>query len=415
MSSPLTWKRTPILSDVSYSNDRDSDDNNDSDADEEAVDPTIPESDFVPCDSLKLPRNETELRIAAAIVRLPRHDYSVRLVHSVSELACYAMLDEETGDDESANICGLFQPIATSVSFHCYTCYSTLTVLQILLTMDPKVLKTLVTGNIFADESLSDSLRTLKENTANTPCIYVRGLVNREGLAPSALEWDPVLSTLLDYVSGEDHTHDTVCKIDSQFRGSETSVERSREGFRSYINGKKVRVQQVITFCLALRTRLRAIKPEDRHLPMKKPHYYVRYTSDFSSREKAHIEGSTSWLQHLVRSAFAIHHEGFNFKQTPVVFMWRADQVKVAEILVTTITDSKYQTGGGFCVCPAGISTPLPQSVNERELWEAAEKWRDDNTNYHSNKEAELTYFKEQRELPDQGRLGPNRGPYEPR
>ena len=136
----------------------------------------------------------------------------------MADLACYATMELEEGDDENPKIDKTFGVTAISVSFRCCKNYSKLTALQILLTMDTKVLKTFVTGNIFANEGLSDSLHTLRENTVNTPCIYVRGLVNREGLAPSALEWEPVLVALLDYVSGGDHTHDMVCKIDSHFQ-----------------------------------------------------------------------------------------------------------------------------------------------------------------------------------------------------
>ena len=78
----------------------------------------------------------------------------------------------------------------------------------------------------------------------------------------------------------------------------------------------------MITFCLALKKRLSVIKQEDRQLPMSKPHYYVGYTSDGKLREKAHLEGSTTWLQHLIHTFYGEKksHSSHDFASVRILY-----------------------------------------------------------------------------------------------
>ena len=71
-----------------------------------------------------MPRNQAELSIAAAIVRMPRYDFGVQLAYSVADLACYATMDLEEGDDENPKIDKTFGVTAISVSFRCCKNYS---------------------------------------------------------------------------------------------------------------------------------------------------------------------------------------------------------------------------------------------------------------------------------------------------
>ena len=55
---------------------------------------------------------------------MPRYDFGVQLAYSVADLACYATMDLEEGDDENPKIDKTFGVTAISVSFRCCKNYS---------------------------------------------------------------------------------------------------------------------------------------------------------------------------------------------------------------------------------------------------------------------------------------------------
>ncbi|KAF1929893.1 uncharacterized protein M421DRAFT_4318 [Didymella exigua CBS 183.55] len=68
---------------------------------------------------------------------------------------------------------------------------------------------------------------------------------------------------------------------------------------------------------------------------------YSDYTKKSQTRCRSHDKGeSSSWLQQLVLAAFKSKIE-----------------IDIAESVLTLITDSAYQTGGGFDLVPEGIRT----------------------------------------------------------
>ena len=124
-------ERSSTHSDGSYIDDYENDASNGSDSIADCVEDAHAKgevSEFSPesvaCESLVLPRNQAELSIAAAIVRMPRYDFGVQLAYSVADLACYATMDLEEGDDENPYIDKTFGVTAISVSFRCCKNYS---------------------------------------------------------------------------------------------------------------------------------------------------------------------------------------------------------------------------------------------------------------------------------------------------
>ena len=186
------------------------------------------------------------------------------------------------------------------------------------------------------------------------------------------------MKALRAYVSGAEGSFKLVSAMDSQYKAYAPTDFCARDGVRHYINGDATRLGRLITFCFALEGRLNTLRPDqDADKPMLRPRMYVGYNEKPEKRSRQHEKKSTSWLQHLVDSAFQVTHpEGrFALVQHTIVHRFSLHQLQVAEIVFTAITDSKYVTSGGLCVCDSGGSTPEPpEAKTDRDgFWMSAE------------------------------------------
>ena len=117
---------------------------------------------------------------------------------------------------------------------------------------------------------------------------------------------------------------------------------------------------------------------------IKTPQMYIEYTKDPAKRRKQHENGdSSSWLQQLVLAVFKAEFpdNGFHFVHRVICYMALQWEVGLAEAFLAVLTDSYYQTGGGFNVVPGGIQVTSAKfqklKDDERQaIWNARAHWR---------------------------------------
>jgi hypothetical protein len=210
------------------------------------------------------------------------------------------------------------------------------------------------------------------------PCIYLRQLVDAQGLSPEAHILRSVARRLREYVSGDPEFHETNAKIDSMTRGKSTPNCISR-GLHHHLKGVQERVKQTLTFASALDQYVDTVAPADStpyNAPIPHPLSYIGFAVNQEEREKAHkTHSSTNWISALVDDILKFEYKGvFGFKTFPICYLASYNECRIGEELFTRICSGYWYTGRGFNIAPAGISVKSA-NLDDISYGEATRMW----------------------------------------
>jgi hypothetical protein len=132
---------------------------------------------------------------------------------------------------------------------------------------------------------------------------------------------------------------------------------------------------------------------EERSLPMQHPLHYIGYTRSFSSHG---AEQSSSWFMLLVQAACRVELGECDggiwiLDQHLVGWCARPMEIKVPELFITLIANALHETGGGFGIRPAGMTSLglETQSATDFEaMWNECIAFREQCTPYYANLDA---------------------------
>lgn len=257
--------------------------------------------------------------------------------------------------------------------------------IEMLASIPKQILYHLVAGNleqaISNEQDVAELFATGSEwlepsAEEDTPLVYARILVDEHSQMPTSAQYTTVIARLRAYISGTPQSFDGAAELDTDNRHQATREDIRRGDYR-WLAGQTKRVQVVETFCMALQIRIK----DD---TIKTPQMYIGYTKDTEERREQHDKGdSSSWLQQLVLAAFKAEFpdNGFRLIDREICYMAFEWEVGLAEAFLTVLTDSYYQTGGGFNVVPGGIQVTSAKFQklrdNERQaIWKERADWR---------------------------------------
>jgi hypothetical protein len=325
-------------------------------------------------------------------VKQARFDFAEELQYGLTAVAHAAYIDQTIEDNAVAKRYTEAKFVQLAIT--------------VLASMPLKLLDTIISRNLhFAVvagqdndllEMYNPSTGTWRKRTeyAFAPGVYCKHLVSEEGLSPSANELYRITARLRHYVQGGSID---AMEIDNAMRNNRSSIEDVNRGSHFYLNGSRGRTTKVITFCQALNNRLDGMPDKDDPLPI--PLKYVGYSKQVNERQKAHRYGSSSWLMQLVLAACRIEF-GAQYKMYdyPVCFLADQNEASIAEVLISVITDSVYNTGGGFGVFQCGVQVSSAKQDNlpfdQRDAnWVSCQEFRSTCTPSTKNLEKEYNYL----------------------
>jgi hypothetical protein len=257
--------------------------------------------------------------------------------------------------------------------------------MKLLASIPKQLMYQLVAGNIeqatsndkdMAELFAPDSVWLEPSAEEDTPLVYARILVDGQSQTPTSAQYTAVIARLREYISGDPKSYSSAAKLDSDNRHQVTAGDIRRGDYR-WLEGQPKRVQVVETFCMALPTRIK-------DGTIKTPQMYIGYTKDPEKHRKQHDKGDSSgWLQQLVLAAFEAEFpdNGFHIAHREICYMAFQWEVGLAEAFLTILTDSYYETGGGFNVVPGGIQVTSSKfqklkDAERQQLWNARAHWR---------------------------------------
>jgi hypothetical protein len=258
----------------------------------------------------------------------------------------------------------------------------------LLATMPHKLVKTLVSGSLphavvtLKDEELlamynvKDGSWSKRSDYHFAPGVYCKHLVNQKGLSPTPNEFRRVIACLRSYISGGSKT---AKDVDNALGRNQSARQDVDKGAHFYLNGSKTRVTMTITFCQALENRLDKIPSEEQDDPLKIPLKYVGYSKHINKRQKGHEGGRSNWLMMLVQAALRVEDlPGYDMHIYPVCFLANPREAPISEVLISVVTNSFYDTGGGFGVYQSGIkvSSAWQDDSEAKKNWLSCEEFR---------------------------------------
>ncbi|KAK3214841.1 hypothetical protein GRF29_19g1454134 [Pseudopithomyces chartarum] len=249
--------------------------------------------------------------------------------------------------------------------------------------MDHKILRELMGGNIAAvevrgDVVLPDAWKAkIDEKDTQAPCIYARILSNEAtGNSPTGSQVSRVIELLRRYRSRGDKRYQDAYRIDNATR-ARCDISSSKRGSIYYLADKegyllKRRREQVLAFCSSVDRSIAAIPKEDIDQPMKHAFHYIGYMMHYKSRHAAHRadDGRSNFLMNLFHKAciVALPNSGnWVLRDWPLAFCATVSEARIGELAPTLMADSLCESGGGFVVCPAGLSGPNMDNMTARE------------------------------------------------
>jgi hypothetical protein len=185
-----------------------------------------------------------------------------------------------------------------------------------------------------------------------------------------------VIACLRYYISGGSKT---AKDVDNALGRNQSTRQDANKGAHFYLNGSKNRVTMTITFCQALENRLDKIPSEEQDDPLKIPLKYVGYSKHINKRQKGHEGGGSNWLMMLVQAALRVEDlPGYDMHNHPVCFLAKPFEAPIAEVLISVVTNSIYDTGGGFGVYQSGIqvSSAWQDDSEAKKNWLSCEEFR---------------------------------------
>jgi hypothetical protein len=272
----------------------------------------------------------------------------------------------------------------------------------LLSSMYTDVLHHLVAGNIAeAYEQGSPTLQNvyrksnwLANSTGDAPCVYARILCNVEnGKSPTPNQLRRVILRLRRYISQDPACIDDALAIDNLFgtNSRQKDIERGDHYFLRAATGNRIpkRCYQVQLFCDKLEERFAKLRDGDEDKPLEHALHYVGYAMCFARRKTQHEadNGSSSWFMNLVKAVCRAELTGttWGFSDFVVCYCADEDEVPVAELLITLLSNASHDTGGGFEVHPAGLNISSAGSAT-KALWQKCQAFRLKDSPFEKNR-----------------------------
>ena len=214
----------------------------------------------------------------------------------------------------------------------------------------------------------------LRNQSSEGYAIYVRWLVDAQGLAPTIEELLRVVDCLRNYVAGNVNGMQTAVAIDNVTQPDRSDVDALVRGEHYYLSGKEQRAALVYTWCRATELRCASVPLADRTKPLPKPQSYCGYAKTVSKREKSYKRNqSTTWLVMLVEAACVVlfPDRHLRLRTYTVCYLATQDEVDLAERIFTRCTDSRVDHGG-FCVA-------APGQCSSAKVDDDSVRWREEN------------------------------------
>lgn len=275
--------------------------------------------------------------------------------------------------------------------------------LNLLSSMPPQMLDLVISGNLAGalwgeatpelrrfQDYMGPNNDWMLQSLKDAPVIYAVSLVSRDdgGAAPTVRELREVCRYLEDYASRKP----SAVQVDNAFRspsGGRSTLFDIREGRQRFFcrieNGERRPVRGrdsiVYTFVDALEKRLS--KEADDNKQIMPPLQYIGYAFNYSKRQEQHSRGQTGFLMHLVNSICQVLWDGrYNLEPYPICYLARKEEAKCAEMLLSLMTNSFHQNGGGFNVAMLGdsnASVGMRQALHGEveDFWEDKQAFRD--------------------------------------
>jgi hypothetical protein len=337
---------------------------------------------------LTLPLAGDAIHEAHTAVKKPRYNYAERLHQGFTSVSI-DVYEQERQDGHaiamSMNKTSQFAKIAISI----------------LASIPDRILQLVVSGNLAQaveannDPELIDLFsgqeKAWKARCSKNPApgCYGLFLTDKLGQSPTPRQFHKIIACLRGYVSGRDDKVSDVADIDNGTKGVFSRQEDIEAGGHWFLKGSSSRATKVLTFCKALESRLNELPSNEQDIPLKQPLKYIGYSVCIEIRVRSHENQETSWLMHLVLAVcrFLFRDGIFSLKSYALCFMATENEVPVAEVLLGVISNSSYETGGGFSVYQGGcqISSSRQATLSESEkkrTWVESLSWRKKNTPY---------------------------------
>ncbi|KAI9653957.1 MAG: hypothetical protein M1831_005642 [Alyxoria varia] len=305
-----------------------------------------------------------------------------RFQGSVSALADTLYRCDQPGRDEGS-----------SVPEEVFARFFMARIAEIILSMPFAVTQGLILGNLSAARHANEQIAQDMERTTTHairykhPCIYYIALVDENGVPPTLLHLHGLLTALESYNA---NTHDlaqikAVYAIDKSFPGGNRPAnhESTKNGFRRYTvsvhdQEKNATLRQFVD---ALRKRVEDMAWRPTNKPISAALAYVGFTSNAEARFKEHKSHQNSnWLMNLVEATLcALYRGAFRIDVMPVFLLWDAGQAKLAEIVITRLSQVYTDHGGGFVSTYPGRSTKGADAITD-EISDQLIQYRDDHS-----------------------------------
>ncbi|KAF2430223.1 hypothetical protein EJ08DRAFT_679285 [Tothia fuscella] len=257
--------------------------------------------------------------------------------------------------------------------------------LDILASITTPILLPLMGGNL-ARVSHDDpaTAQLLKEFASRSkkpilqPGIYVRLLVDPQGLSPTPNELLNVVEYLREYalMTGDIDITEFV-QIDEMV-GNAWRAADTRQGKMRYLSSatstlptkpSKSRFNALLNFCNALESCLVAIPNASVDEPLTSPLAYVGYARDAAARNDQHHDHKSSNFLMDLTEATCMHlfNRRYRMKRHIVALLCDLTQAQSAEVLITVIANAYADTGGGFAHHSAAESAESAKKVTSEE------------------------------------------------
>ncbi|KAF2871263.1 hypothetical protein BDV95DRAFT_58235 [Massariosphaeria phaeospora] len=285
---------------------------------------------------------------------------------------------------------------------------------QLLCSMDFDVVALLASGGLareYRENPTTSPVRGLCVDTAwaedgnhEAPCIYTVELCDTmTGMSPTPTQLLQVKQRLRLYAelnSEDKHSIQDILEVENAGRQSDflkpLHIEQGRRYYLRVGGGSALdRVDKINKFCDALEHRLHKLPQDEWDEPLQRALRYIGYAMRFSSHKQQHdADKSSSWLMHLVKACciVVLNESGqtWGLEYYVVCYCANEKEIPVAELLLTLLADALHDTGGGFCVHPAGqnVSSSLFLDRNHQQaamIWSEREAFRHRNTGFNRN------------------------------
>lgn len=251
---------------------------------------------------------------------------------------------------------------------------------------------------------------------ARAPSIYVRNFCDKKtGRSLTPNEMFKILHRLALYATEQltDVEADLVLAVEESAAHANAKIRYVKQGRRHFFSGKFAdpdasnRQRQLNTFCDGALRWLNEIELEARDTPLGFTLSYIGYALVFSKRIIAHnseSSHSSSWLMNLFLATARVVLDGgaeeWGFESHVVCYCASADEVSVAEALLTALTSAWYHSGTGFGIHAPGenvFSADFRNLTHEEanNVWKVCQNFREDHTPYLANIDLEFQKIKE--------------------